>query len=293
MAKSFKKSGNRDAAYEVVTNFIIKKLEDGIIPWRMPWNADGLSVMNGEYKKPYNGINFFILSSLGFTNPYFLTIHQINRAGGKVKQGEHGFPVVYWKFYENTEKKSDGTEKKVVIPRLFYHKVFNINQCTGLDDQFLPPEVDVINFTPIEVAEQIVSNYPNAPKIIADQNRAAYQPLKDEIYMPSAKRFASEEEYYSTLFHETIHSTGHQTRLDRLDKSSFGSQSYSKEELIAEMGAAFLCAHCHIEDKTLDNSAAYIQGWLSRLKEDPRMIVQAASKAQKAVAYILGEHNEE
>jgi antirestriction protein ArdC len=153
-------------------------------------------------------------------------------------------------------------------------------------------KVEEREFTPIECCEQIVAGYKGAPEVTHGHTKAAYRPSADEVIMPSAERFHSNEEYYSTLFHEFTHSTGHKSRLARKGivdaDASFGDDKYGREELVAEMGAAFLCGHAGIEASTIDNSASYLAGWLKVIKGDPKLIVQAAGAAQKAADLILG-----
>jgi len=277
--------------YEIITDRIIEKLEQGTVPWHMPWSADGPKNLISD--KAYRGINVFMLGSLGYMSPYWLTFKQAQALGGHVSKGEKGTPVVFWKTYSKMETDPDNqkTEKKSRFV-LRYYSVFNIEQCT-LPAEEIPQQEENNSIEPIPEAMRIVQAMPTAPAIEHGEPRAYYSPSRDLVNMPRAEAFNSSEEYYSTLFHELTHSTGHHSRLDRFKKddqpiAAFGSREYSKEELIAEMGAAFLSGHCGIEDRIIDNSAAYIQGWLGRLRNDPKLVVMAAAKAQKASDYILG-----
>lgn len=277
---------------DIITEAIISKLESGVIPWKKPWNASTQAPRNLLTGKPYRGINAFLLCSTCFASPYFLTFKQCSEKGGQVKAGERGFPVVFWSTVE-VEDKETGDEKS--IPFMRYYTVFNVEQTT------LPvpalPQVER-EFNPIEEAERIVAAMPNRPDIRHQQAKAFYSPSFDYINMPKQELFHSNPEYYSTLFHELGHSTGHSSRLARkgvTESSYFGSHEYSKEELVAEMAAAFLCAEAGIVQTTIDNSAAYIGGWLKALKskDNKAMVIHAASQAQKATDFILDRRPEE
>src|SRR6201987_1671271 len=251
------------SVYEIVTERILAELENGQVPWRKPWRT--LPPANLVSKKPYRGINTFLLALAGYGSQYWLTYRQAQALGGNVRKGEHGTKIVFWKFdkYETETADGETEERKSAFPP--YYTVFNLEQTEGLKALLaLPPA------QPIESAEAIVSGMPNPPAF--DQGfRASYAPFTDTVTMPSRTAFDSQAEYYSTLFHELTHSTGHAKRLSRegFDKPShFGSESYSKEELVAEMGSAFLCGMSGIERETIPNSAAYLKGWMQRLKAD-------------------------
>jgi len=276
--------------YEVITDAIVKRLEEGTIPWHMPWSADGPKNLISD--KPYRGINVFLLGSLGYMSPHWLTYRQAESLGGHVNKGEKGTPVIFWKRYSKMETDPDTRDvKKKERFVLRYYSVFNLEQCTLPAEEIPQADPTIQHFDPIPKAERVVKQMPNCPEITHVTARACYSPQFDVVNMPAAELFDTPENYYSTLFHELTHSTGHQSRLDRkgiTDPVRFGSHDYSREELIAEMGSAFLSGHCGIEDQTLDNSAAYIDGWLGRLRGDPKLVVMAAAKAQKASDYILG-----
>jgi len=276
--------------YQLVTDRIIEKLESGCVPWKMPWSSDApKNLISG---KSYRGINVFMLGSLGYMSPYWLTFKQAQSLGGSVTKGEKGTPVVFWKTWKTMETDPDSqkTEKKSRFV-LRYYSVFNIEQC-ALPAEEIPQEDPTIqHFDPIPNCERVVKQWIDKPEIQHNGARACYSPELDYVNIPAPELFDTSQAYYTTLFHEFTHSTGHQSRLDRkgiTEPIGFGSNSYSKEELVAEMGAAFLSGHCGIEDQTLDNSASYIQGWLGRLREDPTLVVKAAGLAQKASDYILG-----
>lgn len=272
----------KGTVYDWVTEKIVAQLEAGVIPWQKPWTSQW--PMNLITKKPYRGLNVFLLSVAGYASPYWLTFNQVRAKKGHVRKGEHGTMVVFWKPSEYLKKDADtGEEETKKYMLLRYYMVFNVEQCDGLN----VPAVATIEKQ--ESAEKIIAGMPHAPKIHQSADRAAYSPLLDEVFMPSMGRFASPDGYYSTLFHELTHATGHKSRLDRPGVTShneFGSEDYSKEELVAEFGAAMLSSVAGIT-RNVENSAAYIQHWLGVLKADKRMLVSAAGAAQKAADYIL------
>jgi len=249
--------------------------------------------MNLISKKPYRGINIFMLGCQSYSSPYWMTYKQATDLKGHIRRGEKSTPIIYWKFLDIKDPESNDTTGK--IPMLRYYSVFNIDQTEGITPPQEPEETHNI-FDPIEQAENIVANMPQKPDIRYGGNRAYYSVSLDYVQLPHQHTFNSPEEYYSTAFHELSHATGHINRLGRksiLEPSYFGSHEYSKEELIAEMGAAFLCGHCGIENITIENSAAYIFGWLKALRNDRTLLVHAAAQAQKASDYILNISHQE
>ena len=274
--------------YEMVTNLIIERLEKGVVPWQMPWKTANSIPRNLVSKKAYRGFNFWYLLSFGFERPYFLTFNQVKDLGGKIKKGSQSYLVVFWKLID-CEKDGEVEE----IPFLRYYRVFHIDDVEGIDVNKIPENKSHDHdFSPIERCEKLVDSWMDCPVIKTGKNKACYIPALDMIHMPSPRAFFKDEEFYSTLFHEIVHSTGHEKRLNRHEKFSnlqFGSKDYSQEELVAEMGAAYLCGINGIENTTIDNSAAYIQSWLKKLKSDNKFIIQASSYAQRAVDYIF-EH---
>jgi antirestriction protein ArdC len=270
--------------YEIVTDKIIAALESGTPPWRKPWTA-GIP-RNAITNRPYSGINSLFLNLAPYSDPRWLTMKQANARGGKIRKGEKSTLVVFWKQNTITQETDTGEITEKTVPFLRYYLCWNVEQCGGLDLPALETgKVDVI-----ADAEAIVAAMPNPPRVDHDGgSRAFYRPQLDSIHLPQRNGFDSAGEYYSTMFHELTHSTGHQSRLYRQTLTEvvpFGSETYSKEELVAEFGAAFLCAHAGIEN-TIDNSAAYIQGWLKALKNDPKLAIISASQGQKAADYIL------
>ena len=275
--------------YEIITNLILEKLDQGFIPWRRPWSSPEGMPRNLITGKEYQGINAFILACQHYGSPYWLTFKQCKDLRGSVKKGSRGTPVVYWNWIE--VKEEDDLDKRV--PFLRYYTVFNITQCEDIPIGRMPatPETADNHIDRIAECEAIVENWNDKPEIRHGEQRAYYSPATDLVNMPQLDTFISSEEYYSTLFHELTHSTGLESRLNRqgiTEIAPFGAPLYSKEELIAEMGAAFLCGFTGIEHATIDSSAAYIQGWLKKLRNDKKLIIIAAAQAQKAAKYILG-----
>lgn len=266
-------------------------LETGTVPWRKTWNATSNHPRNLISKKKYRGINVFMLACMPYSSQYWLTFKQCQDKGGHVRKGEKSTPVIFWKWIDKKDAGSEDADAMVVngkIPMLRYYSVFNLEQVEGIEP---PPATEAIKnpFTPIERAEQIIAGMPLPPEIKYGGNSASYSPTWDVVKMPPRETFESPEEMYSTLYHELSHATGHQKRIGRkgiTEPSFFGSHLYSKEELVAEMSAAFLCGHSCIE-RTIENSAAYIQGWLKALKNDKTLLIQAGGAAQKAADFIL------
>lgn len=272
--------------YQDITNRIIEMLETGTVPWRKPWRSDRpKSLVSG---KPYRGINAVILGSAPYESQYWITGNQANQRGGYIRKGEKAWPLVFWKFIEVKDKDTGERSAEDSYAILKRWPIFNVEQCVNVDYPAPLPR----DFNDIETAQAIVTGMPLPPTINhLGGNRAFYRPSTDTVSMPDKTRFTSEAEYYSTLFHELGHSTGHPSRLERPDVMlpEFGSDPYAKEELVAEMIAAMLCGRAGIAPNTLDNSAAYIAAWLQQLRDDKRLLVSAASAAQKACDYILRE----
>lgn len=266
-----------NAAYDAIFDKIVQALEAGVIPWKQPWST--VRPRNAKTGRAYNGINFFVLSMSKFSDPRWMTYNQARELGGIVRKGEKSTPIVFWTIIKKGDK-ATGDEK--TFPVLKYFNVFNVEQIDGLE---LEPLAENTPKDTIEAAELIISGYADMPAVNKSQ-RAAYSPSQDVILMPEMAAFKTSEDYYATLFHEMAHSTGHESRLNRKLDTSFGNENYSQEELVAEFTSAMLCSVAGI-DNTLNESAAYISGWLKALKNDKSMLVHAASKAQKAADYIL------
>lgn len=274
----------KNEVYERITDRITALLTAGTVPWHKPWKATTGLPRNLVSKKPYRGINAFLLLAMSYESPFWLTFRQAAALGGSVRKGEKACPVVFWKQLKIEDKETDKTKR---IPLLRYYHVFNAAQCDGLKVNALTEPTEDGCTKP----EVIVANMPQPPVVKHGMTRASYSVYEDRVAMPDRERFDSQDGYYATLFHELVHSTGHQKRLNRatiLESKGFGSDPYCREELVAEMGAAFLCGQAEIAERIVENSAAYIQNWLTQLQNDQTLIVQAAAQAQKAADFILG-----
>jgi len=277
-------------SYERITERIVSLLEQGTVPWHKPWTVKTGLPRNLVSKKPYRGINVFLLLAMSYESPFWLTFRQALQLGGSVRKGEKSCPVIFWKQTTFEDKKSGEPQK---IPLLRYYHVFNVAQCDGLKIGTAPVETPVNG---IIKPDEIVAHMPQRPEIKHGMSRAFYSPSEDCVGLPVRERFERAEGYYATLFHELVHATGHESRLNRVtltEKAGYGSNPYCKEELIAEMGAAFLCGQAEIAERTIDNSAAYLNGWLDQLRSDKTLIVSSAAQAQKAADFILGNGHEE
>jgi antirestriction protein ArdC len=282
--------------YAIVTEKIINLLEQGVVPWRRPWTATGLP-RNLVSKKPYRGINHFLLSASKFVSPFWLTMRQANELGGHVRKGEESSVVVFWKA-DDVKDNAENADHEQPEPKsrrrflLRYYRIWNLEQCE-LPQAVLDklPKIETHEHNPIEAAEKIIAEMPNPPEIQYAGSKAFYSSITDRITLPSRELFVSAEEFYATALHETIHSTGSQKRLAResiIEAAAFGSQTYSAEELVAEMGAAYLCAEAGISNAVIENQAAYVAGWLKKLRDDRKLLIHAAAQAQRASDYILG-----
>ena len=300
-------------SYEIITQQIIDKMNEGIIPWVKPWHTsgwrcDGTARMFQSYSysngKRYNFMNHMLL---GFEPGEFATFEQIKKAGGKVKKGEHASIVCGWIVDNKPATDHDGNilvneDGDPLMKKTFalrYYRVFNIlTQCENIQPkhEWTKDEIQETDAKPEEAAENIINRYINskdAPQfqIVKGSNRAYYSPSDDLVVVPDISQFDETTEYYSTAFHELTHSTMKASRCNRKaenKKAAFGSKDYSKEELVAEIGSCFLCATANIQTETsFRNSAAYLQSWIKSLQNDPKMIIYASAQAEKAAEYIL------
>lgn len=275
--------------YAIVTDRIIELLESGTVPWQKPWTEAGVPA-NLLSMRPYRGINLWLLLSLNYERNLFLTWDQLKKIGASVKKGEVGHVVIYWKTPPKNEDVVDG-EKEKKVPLLRYYKVFNIEQCRDLPEGLVEP-ITLKEHDPILECEAIVSNMPKSPLLAFTGKKAYYDIEKDAVVLPQLKNFKNSESFYSTLFHELVHSTGHEKRLNRktiTEMQEFGSEAYSIEELVAELGSAYLSSFTGILNAEIGNKAAYINGWLAKLKNDKRFMVQASGQAQRAVDFIINQ----
>lgn len=274
--------------YQIITDRIVAKLEEGVIPWKRPWTTAGPvpRAMNWVSKRPYNGVNALLLSYSGYGCSYWATFNQIKERGGMVRKGERSTPVVYFKIWHPTDQ--EGEDRRIPIMR--YYNVFNLEQVDGVE--WGQPVVEYSG-APGEIVGAYQAD--GGPAIVhAKQDRAYYRLSTDTVTMPTVEQFADEALYYHTLFHELAHSTGHASRLDRDDLGkamTFGSERYAQEELTAEIAAGFLCAEAGI-DWHPEETAGYLKSWIDAIKGDPKLIVSAASRAEKAAGWVLGKRAE-
>ena len=277
------------SVYEMVTDRIIEQLENGLIPWEKPWTGVRCGAFNRVSKKSYSLLNQYLLSKTG----EWATFKQWSDLGGKIRKGEKSEIIVFWKILPVEEVQEDGSKIIKQIPLLKYINVFHISQVDGVEP--LPKE-ELHDIEPIEKAESILQDYWTREHIKVEHvkgDKAFYSPMKDLIQLPLFEQFKNANEYYSTAFHESVHSTMKESRCNRAEERkgklvAFGSEEYSKEELVAELGSASLMNIIGIETKkSFKNSTAYIQNWLQVLRNDVKFIVSASSRAEKAVNYIL------
>ncbi|MBK9721992.1 MAG: DUF1738 domain-containing protein [Saprospiraceae bacterium] len=286
--------------YEEVTNKIIAMIEQGVAPWRRTWSTYGLARNYGT-DHIYTGINLILMNNTMHPIPYFLTFNQVMEQGGRIKKDAKAEKVIYFDVYykdgndktltkEEAINRKKNREKIQILKFIKYYNVFNLEDIEGIEFQI--PDMELKPNEKIVRCESIIENMPNRPELRQiDANRACYAPELDFVNMPSIEQFESAEYYYATFFHELTHSTGHALRLAReevMNPQKFGGIPYSKEELVAEMGASFLCSSVQIDyDHIVENNVAYLAGWLKVLNEDSKFIFKVASEAQKAADYIL------
>lgn len=298
----------RGDVHDLVTARILEKLEAGVVPWQCPSIARVGLPRNFSTGQPYHGINVFLLGSLGFESPWFLTFLQAKALGGMVRRGERGFPIIKMGTWE---KKGEGEKAEATEGRLDaegatlrsflkVYTVFNSSQIVGLTFPEPPPCPTYTECEQAEAARRIVEGMPKPPKILEGRSSCpCYAPELDEVRMPTKATFRAEWRYYKSLFHELGHATGHVSRLDRrtlrenlgmVSAGKDGHRTYCEEELVAEMAAAFLGAHAGIIEDDYENSTAYLKGWMDvlRVQDHKTWLIRAASEAQKAVNYILG-----
>ena len=275
---------------QLITDRIIAELEKGATPWVKPWRRLKSQPGAGMPYNPasgtqYRGVNHFWLGMQPFAVPYYLTFKQAQALGGTVKAGEKGTPVVYWNVHRK-EGKNDASETVTSAYAFIKHYyVFNIEQCENV---ILPamPETPAANFSADASVMEIVDRLGLAGGLMHAGDSAYYRPSTDSIVMPAMAAFNSSAHYHATLLHESVHATGHKSRLDRdFSKSKrFGDEHYAAEELVAELGAAMLCAHCGIDGDL--RHAGYIESWLKALRNDKKYILTASAQAQKALDFL-------
>lgn len=277
--------------YENITNKILKMLESGVSPWKKSWRAENMPI-NVATKYPYRGINvWLLLAAPTATTPNWLTYNQLKKLGGTINPGEEKNyeTIIFFKIIKYNKNADEKT-----YPMIRYTRVWNLGQVTMSTekyDKLVPKVVEPREVNEIEACENVIKNYKDCPEIEHGGDTAYYTPMFDRVQMPVQKDFDTDESYYGVLFHEIGHSTGAPKRLNRFkasDSNIFGSDTYSKEELVAEMTASFLSAETGIGNDLIENTAAYIKGWTNAIENgDKNFVISAASKAQFAADYIL------
>ena len=280
--------------YQTITDRFVEQLKKGTVPWQKPW----FGVQNMVSRKQYRGINALLLGSAEFQSPFWVSFKQALDLGGHIKKGEKSTPVIYYKLFDRHDEAGNaiirGDGHAARVPFIRWANVFNLDQTEGIT----PPAITNGQRTgqSLDKAAEIVASAKLCP-IHHTGFAALYSPQDDIIRMPPRSSFRSPEDYHLTLFHEMTHATGHSSRLDRegiTQPAKFGSERYSKEELIAELGAAFLSNEAGtLTSLQFENSSAYLGSWIQKFQNDPRMIISAASQAQRSADFVLGiEHKE-
>jgi len=276
---------------EMLADKFIEKLEQGTAPWRRPWStAMGNPGRNAITSKAYRGYNFWATAMSGYNCPLWLTFKQARENGASVRKGQKGTRIVYVAFDEDDNFRG-----------IRFYTVFNLAQMDlegskfeGIELNETPPEVSPEDR--IESAEKMFSEWSKAPKLYEIENRAYYSPTHDIINMPDFDKFASGHEYYATLFHESVHATGHESRLSRKTvtrMNAFGSYDYGVEELIAELGSARICYELGFDGEVFENSASYVSGWIKKIKADPSIVYRACVESEKAYRHIAPQKEEQ
>jgi len=287
---------NRTDVYTRVTNRIIDDLEQGVRPWAKPWTAEHTAGKitrplrhNGQ---PYKGINVLLLwgecMMKGYAAPLWMTYRQASELGAQVRKGEHGSLVVFADRIKRTGTDENGNDVEQEIPFMRSYTVFNVEQIDSLPDSYYAkPENPLPLSERVGNAEAFISG--TGATIRHGGNMAFYAPGPDHVQLPPFEAFRDAESYYATALHELTHWTKHERRLDRdFGRKRFGDEGYAREELVAELGAAFLCADLGITPEVRDDHAAYLSHWLDVLKQDKRAIFSAAAHAQRAADYLAG-----
>ena len=282
--------------YELVTSRIIERLEAGVIPWHKCWTSGpAKSLTTG---KEYRGINSVLLGMREYSSRYWVTFRQAQKLGGNVRKGEKATPVVFWHWRTPEEMAKLQAAGKTAAPAPCYPFlafVFNLDQTEGIERP--ADDVPAAKNYPLEEAQKILDAMPNRPEIRHGASfNPCYKAALDVVEMPNMGQFEDAEHYFSTIYHEIVHSTGHKSRLNRFEKREGESREerYGFEELVAELGAAFLCGMCGLDNSSrLDDASAYLHGWMKALRDNEKLLLQAASAAQKAADFILGKAEEQ
>lgn len=298
-----KKSKAKFDIYGDITAKIIKALDAGVVPWHRPWLGADTTPRSLATGKPYGGVNTVLLALAGYSSPYWATFKAIKALGGNIKAGSQSEMAVFFKWIvlEDVDPVT-GVKEKKKVPMLRGFRVFNLEQAENIPADKVPadayPTLEPVDWDPVQKAEALLSEAFEADRVPPVQHdgggRAFYSPGTDSVHLPARDRFETAGGYYGVAFHELGHATGHSSRLDRgLDTkpTGFGSKSYSREELVAELTATFLCGETGLDSsEILNNSASYIDSWRRKLSKDKKLIVTASAQAQKSANWIKGTH---
>ena len=289
------KDDGRKDVYSEITNTIIAELEKGVMPWVPAWDTPMPCRPMRATEEPYRGINVLLLwiaaANAGFQSPYWFTYRQVVKVGGFVRKGEKSTPIVYVGSMAKTEQDENGEKQEREIAFLRQYSVFNLQQAEGMPESYhWPMNGQLWPVSESEATEMMDEFFRNTgASIVHGLDNPHYSILSDQVHMPPRTAFKSVNDYYATLAHEVTHWTGHPTRSPRNFRAIIGSPAnYAREELIAELGAAFLCADLELSMQPREDHAEYIAIWLKILRNDKRAIFQASSMAQKAVDFLHG-----
>ncbi len=283
-------------AYDLVTARVLAALDRGVAPWRRPWHGLSGAPANAVTRRAYRGVNVVLLGLAPFADHRWLTYRQAHALGARPRQGETPTEVVFWKLVdlakprETKEGEKPGAELRR-FPLLRTYRVWNAEQVEDLRLSPVAADREARLHERISRAESVLRHMPAPPTVREGQRSAWYAPAEDLVGLPALGAFRTADAFYATLFHELGHATGHASRLDRPGVRGtvrFGSEDYGMEELVAELASAFVCAAVGLDNSLVDNSAAYVQGWLRALRNDRKALVVAAARAQRAAEWIFG-----
>ncbi|MBI1184779.1 DUF1738 domain-containing protein [bacterium] len=276
-AQTAPQRGANNDVVGIITNVILEKLEQGIVPWVVPWHETGMPT-NLVSKKPYRGINAILLGMVGYETNYFLTENQLADIGGTIRPNEHPHIVAYWR----------ATDGEASPGKLSYYRVYNVSQCGGISPDLVTKHVGEEN--PLAACEQLAKEMTNKPQISHKATRPFYDPVSDVVNMPKKSTFPSEEHYYATLLHQLVHCTGHVTRLDRVglvQMQEIGYPGCSLEELVAEIASAHLYSLTGIAG-VIEYEGCGATNWYEYVVKSRHALLTACSLAIRSIDYVVG-----
>ena len=278
--------------YQIITDKIINLLESGVVPWRRPWTSTGLP-RNLVSKKPYRGVNVFLLSASKYISPFWMTMGRANELGGHIRKGEESTAVVFWKI-EDAKRSAEDLDTEERTRRRFllrFYRVWNLEQSElpqAVIDKL--PKIETHQHDPVEAVEQIIAGMPNPPEIVRAGSKAFYSPVTDRVTLPPRELFISAEEEACTAAHELSHSTGHEKRLARegvTELAPFGSPVLQSRRACRGAVSGLSLRGSRNFKAVIHNHASYVAGWLKKLRDDRKLLIHAAAQAQRAAGYIL------